>query len=140
MKDNNSKEQVLTIAIKCGGVTEIALGANTLLDKAHIISLFTRRAKDTRKTKNKKSIVNDTVFDSAFLTMQTIDSKVVVGDLPLEAIELENTLKSQKLGYEINMCNIDLSNSKISIQTDENNIVPDEHFELTFKYIPYGKY
>ena len=136
----NKNEQLLTIAINCSGVNELALPHNTLLEKAFIVAVWTRRHKATRRTLNKKEIVNDTVFDSSFLSLQNTDSKSIIQHLPLEAIDFENTLRAGQLGYEVNMSNIDLSNSKINVQTDEANIITGEHFELTFRYIPFEKY
>ena len=136
----NKNEQVLTIAIKCSGVNELSLPYNTLLERAYIVSVSTRRAKPTRRTLNKKEIVNDNVYDASFLTLQNTDSKSIIKQLPLEAIDFDNTIKSGHLGYEVNIANIDMSNSTITVQTDESNIISEEHFELTFRYIPEGNY
>lgn len=127
-----NKFRVTTVAFVVGSDRTIKFILDkTIPPEATLHAIRTRRAGANRKTLQGKSIVADTNFEAAFITLKK-GTETVIDMLPLEEIEKATNVMPQ-LGYPIELSGIDWNVSYVEV-AEGVALSAGNCFELTFTY------
>ena len=124
----------ITVSVNKGKV--VKLEENSLIKDALLLFIAARRAKSGRKSVNGEAIVNDSVFDSSFITLRQGASTDPIERLPLSMIDSDRFANSNNLGFPVNLTDIRTNECTIECHSDPADIIDNEVYEITFGYIP----
>ena len=98
-----------------------------------VVGIKTRRTKNNARALENASIINDDVFDSAFLTI--MNGAMTVGSLiPLSEVE-EASRENPQFGLILAISDFRIETSGITV-SNKDAIVSGEYLELTFILVP----
>lgn len=135
MQNNINKDRHHTFTVRVESARRIKITAwNSVLDKAVVKTIKTRRYKATRRTLQGDTIVNDANFESALLTLK-VGTEDVVEQVPVELIE-QATAAFPGKGYELNYAGIDWNTSYVEIPEGVTlNTGAVFEFTVVFQYL-----
>lgn len=125
-----------TFTVNTTSASGLKLEEYSRVTEGVLLYISARRAKLGRKTINKKELANDTVFDSAFLSLENGDNQKPVRQLPLSKLDEDNFKYTNCPGHPFFLKDIRTNQCTIDIFCDDSDIVKTECFEITMYYVP----
>ena len=125
-----------TFTVPTTSASNLKLEEYSRVTEGLLLYISARRAKQGRKTINKKELANDTVFDSAFLSLENGDNQMPVRQLPFSKLDEDNFKYTNIPGHPFFLKDVRTNQCVINIFCDDTDIIATECFEITMYYVP----